>query len=421
MRDDHLDRGHKKQEPSTELSPVEPQDEAESLIVDLVQAGDLEAAIRILKFRKGLNLLKHDCLNQLRRAVVISGTLDQLVCLWNLAVDLRIAPNFKNLATLAIDNNMPAKLEYLLSQCLKLTLPTYPCIIDNVVKSESMEMVDPWKKITKARFQAFKGDKLAQSLGRLSFDNFISFSSIEPRHEHLILQIWKDLDVTDLFEESVLNEALVRIAKGCCSVKLAKFWIDAGVPVDHRRQGNSYTPLHHAAGKDTVEAAHLLRFLLQCGANPEGAKWKKKNGTKGDNKRPRDEKGAKGIAKWLGITWDELVAETAGVRDEIAAKEAERRASEERRNRHEHEQKFNEYQTELKLLEQEIKEIKAREPDSSNHAPYYQSQLMLLEQQNKKRLLIGRAEVDGVHLSRVESSSHLDAPKEGELDHALEQ
>ena len=68
----------------------------------------------------------------------------------------------------------------------------------------------------------------------------------------------------------------------------------------------------------------MMRFLLLNGADPE-ADQEKTEGSKRTPrpaKRVREEQGAKGIHRWLGKTWDELVEETNRIRnDKEAGKE----------------------------------------------------------------------------------------------------
>ena len=52
-----------------------------------------------------------------------------------------------------------------------------------------------------------------------------------------------------------------------------------------------------------------MKFLLEKGANPELG-WKRSNKT--GIVRPGQEKGAKEISRWLGVTWEELVYNTTG-------------------------------------------------------------------------------------------------------------
>ena len=64
---------------------------------------------------------------------------------------------------------------------------------------------------------------------------------------------------------------------------------------------NYASPLFFAAQRNTRSASELMKFLLESGADP----FRIVNG-----KLPENERGAKNLSKWLGMTWDELVEST---------------------------------------------------------------------------------------------------------------
>ena len=55
----------------------------------------------------------------------------------------------------------------------------------------------------------------------------------------------------------------------------------------------------------------MMKFLLFCGADPEPKPSRA-------NLRVQDEKGAKGISKWLGMSWEELVTKANEERQKTA-------------------------------------------------------------------------------------------------------
>ena len=91
------------------------------------------------------------------------------------------------------------------------------------------------------------------------------------------------------------------MASSTCSITLAKALIEYGATVDDRRSSLYLTPLHCAARQTSAAAADLMKMLLFAGADPEAKAGRAKL-------RISEEKGAKGISKWLGMSWDELVA-----------------------------------------------------------------------------------------------------------------
>ena len=132
-----------------------------------------------------------------------------------------------------------------------------------------------------------------------------------PYMEQFVIRLWKKRGFIESVNAVYLGVTLARIAQSCCSVRLAKYLVEAGANVDHRRSDKYMTPLHHAARRSNAEAAELMRFLLECGADPEV--------TSGNLERKisriRDEKGAKETSRWLGLSWDELVAQTKAGRE----------------------------------------------------------------------------------------------------------
>lgn len=122
-----------------------------------------------------------------------------------------------------------------------------------------------------------------------------------PNREQLLLSLWEKIDLPTKRGPEHLGSALRTVALTTCSVRLAKTLIEYGAVVDQRLSGHSLTPLQYAARRTSAEAAELMKFFLFSGADPNA-------------KAPRaklkisEEKGAQGISKWLGMSWDELVA-----------------------------------------------------------------------------------------------------------------
>ncbi|KAL9621920.1 MAG: hypothetical protein Q9160_003741 [Pyrenula sp. 1 TL-2023] len=129
--------------------------------------------------------------------------------------------------------------------------------------------------------------------------------------EDYLLQVWKKLDLLNSCGSIYVGDALFNVASTTCSIKLAEYLLDHGAEVDHRRSKRYMTPLQHAARKTTCKAANLMKLLLLKGADPEMIS---ENIYVAKKTRIRDEKGAKEISKWLGMSWDELLADVKAER-----------------------------------------------------------------------------------------------------------
>ncbi|KAK7972207.1 Nacht domain protein [Apiospora saccharicola] len=120
------------------------------------------------------------------------------------------------------------------------------------------------------------------------------------------------------------NKALLVIARTTRSCRLAEYLLDRGAGVDCRPGKNGMTALFAATSEDSARAAALAKLLLLRGADPETTRvaktGRRKAGRRGNlietTAKVRDQKGAKNIKKWLGVTWDELVADVQRERKE---------------------------------------------------------------------------------------------------------
>lgn len=113
------------------------------------------------------------------------------------------------------------------------------------------------------------------------------------------------------------------VARTTCSCRLAEYLLDRGADANYRHMGTAATPLFEAASNDSAEFAALTKLLLLRGANPETITAANR-GPSGNRikttMKVRDQKGAKGIAKWLGMTWDELIVDVQRQRKETGLK-----------------------------------------------------------------------------------------------------
>jgi hypothetical protein len=124
--------------------------------------------------------------------------------------------------------------------------------------------------------------------------------------EARVKHTWRVL--SEIWIPDSISAALVRLAKSTCSISLAKELIelgaDLGYPLNHHRNNGGMTALRLAAKKKSKEAALFMRFLLSQGVNPTEERHRQHGYAYFEI---GNERGAKEISKWLGVTWDELV------------------------------------------------------------------------------------------------------------------
>ncbi|MCJ1431111.1 hypothetical protein MMC27_000462 [Xylographa pallens] len=96
-----------------------------------------------------------------------------------------------------------------------------------------------------------------------------------------------------------------------CSIELATFIVDKGASINLRKPDRSRpcTALYDAVAANTRWGAKVAEMLLENGADP--------NITCGRSGTMRDLSGAKNFQKRLGITFDDLVDSTQGVRQQV--------------------------------------------------------------------------------------------------------
>ncbi|KAF5674658.1 Nacht domain-containing protein [Fusarium circinatum] len=141
-----------------------------------------------------------------------------------------------------------------------------------------------------------------------------------PNRERMLMKAWEDLKVFDIQKADERGKDLRNIADTSCSVNLARYAIQHGCEVDSKAHKNSPSALQFAARKTTQQAADLMKFLLLQGADPNMGSARNERSAK---IMIRDEKGARQISKWLGVTWEELVERTTEELQRIKSKEKE--------------------------------------------------------------------------------------------------
>jgi hypothetical protein len=209
-------------------------------------------------------------------------------------------------------------------------LEIYALFLPEILKAKSEEFRLDWEENVEAEYEAWIMKQPASNHrkstvpfgDRYRSEALLRTATGNPENTTFILLLWEKIDLAEVPERTYLGAALGRVAATCRSVKLARYLVDAGAPVDFRRSSKYMTPLHYAVTSDTPEAAELVKFLLGSGADLSAfSESSPKRGNK--IRRIRDEVGTKGISKWLGMSWDDLVENSRAERVEVDKTEAE--------------------------------------------------------------------------------------------------
>jgi hypothetical protein len=299
---DHVRKCHNEAKPSRS-DPVGPldTDEIQSLLLDLIKEDKVEEMRSVLPQARKL------CYGVVDMLLRTAGTIGSLAMANVLCTHLfkpddgaHYDINMITLAIASIKGGNMELIEWTMSEYGEQSrgiwdIPPINDLTISVLQSESPEIFDMWDK----RLVARKADTALWWIRRTG----ISQRQIGQTLEARLLGVWRREARCGRFKERSLGKALSEIAQRSCSTTQAKVLLECGAFVDYRKSSSYLTPLHHAARKNTLEAAELMKLLLLWGANPRPMS---KRSTYG-KKRISAEVGPCNISKWLGMTWDELV------------------------------------------------------------------------------------------------------------------
>lgn len=296
MRDEHLDSGHQETKSQAKLFPSNLDiDEIQPLFFDLIRLDKVEAVNSILHH---FNKLKVSVQEDLEELVASSGSasMAQVVC--------KLEGRERDLLLLAksIEGMNFETFRWFLSRIDNVIRERYTTytgkVLDALLKSGSLEM---FQECEKYLIDMFCQTSLRQSSVLLSV---IRATAGCPVREKFLLSLWAGLgtgNATSSFNSKQNLEAAVRnVAKTTCSLVLTKALFEYGAKSDSSISAHYTTALHFAARQSSPQAAELMKFLLYHGADPERQATRSRL-------KISEEKGAKEIAKWLGMSWDELV------------------------------------------------------------------------------------------------------------------
>jgi hypothetical protein len=323
MRDDHIELSHKDAVPSDDLismNTVTDFDQFKSLLVDLVKADQVTQVQSCLSNYQGQEALP---LKELRRTAARFSSRAMMEVLFphsDLLSSEHRDFSYVELCFAALDGGNLDTSKYLAPFLIRRTPPDmmtgYGALQRDIFGRASEVLCKIWVDALTMSFAHVRGThRYAYLLGRGMFgDLAIGWTAGRPAREQYLLSVWERL-IQDpkLRTRQILGNALIHAAGLTSSVKLAGWLLDRGVEPDFRISDRFATALYSAAKKDSYQAALLLKFLLFRGADPTIRHRHQNRGSKRDQLAdPIEEaKGPKNISKWLGISWAELVAQTA--------------------------------------------------------------------------------------------------------------
>lgn len=317
MRDDHLKHGHSHDvDPglsSTTLPQKIEDEELQPLVFDLIETNKLEIITLLMPSLHNLERFVQMEI-AIHAAKMGSTTILQLLNDSGLLTgaffmkDELCWEKFSDLAEWTVASESMSLSKTLLCWVATLDLhksnteefqPTIKNILLSVIVLESRDLFELWRPILVSGF-GIAGTTMKVALA-FTFPGTIATTDNKPARERMLLVIWEECKALDKMKKRERNQVLRSIADTSCSVNLARYGIRHGCEVDAKATETSPTALQFAARKTTQQAADLMKFLLLQGADPNLGTPKK---------MIRDEKGAREISKWLGLTWEELVERT---------------------------------------------------------------------------------------------------------------
>jgi hypothetical protein len=332
MRDEHLEQFHNPDDILTNGAIGELDDiDLEYVCLDLVKANDVSkirelAAVGMLKDKSYLGDLVA-CAAKYASPEMMKMLLDQGEYIQREAYPQSLS---KFLMPEIVAGNNLKTLEYILQTNSKdwgkVQLGRYfeswrARSLSEVLKKGSDEMLHIFRKwMEQDVLKEEKRPCLVES-------SMIAATAGDIYREQILLGLWRKVP-SQRWSKPYWKNAILNVASTTCSIELATFLVNQGVPVDRRKGKAVITPLLHVARKSNAKAAQLVRFLLFNGAETvveivQGGKtWNKKRLKNGEDIKKSqihvsEQKGAQQISKWLGVTFDELVAEAKKARGEL--------------------------------------------------------------------------------------------------------
>jgi hypothetical protein len=168
--------------------------------------------------------------------------------------------------------------------------------------SSSEEIFQTWKR---GMLKWAGGANVNACIESLGLEEVVTVAT-GPFRESRMISIWEELASAGVLTYAHVKRALTSVALYSCSLQLTKALLEHGAAVGGRGAGHLMeVALSIASGYTTKRAAQLMQFLLLAGAKG----WRTQSDETGGRTIIASNKlGARKISKWLGMSWDELVA-----------------------------------------------------------------------------------------------------------------
>lgn len=306
MRDGHIECSHQEARPQARLVPSNPDvDELQPLLFDLIRLDKVEA-VKSIMFH--FNKLDYSVQREMLDLVASSGSGLMARVLSNARVPNEGWLDWIDYCTTSIKNMnfetlrwfLP-KIDEALEKETVIDFGNTKFFLAALTESGSLEIFRECEKHVIILLR--QNSSISYDNTRICLDgSMIRATAGNLDREHILVSIWAALKMGNMNANTrkYVREALGRVARTTHSIFLAKTLLEYGADVNHPKGRSFLGPLHFASRHDSHQAAELMRFLLYNGADPE---------THSNHARLqiRDEKGPKNIARWIGISWDDLV------------------------------------------------------------------------------------------------------------------
>ncbi|RGP72615.1 nacht domain [Fusarium longipes] len=320
MRDDHFENGHLNLADSHMPNAGPPEkfedEEIQPLMFDLIDTNQVEIIKSLIP---RLDVLDRSVQRQfsMHAARIGSSTVLQLFydCglltrVWTPISGRSDWDELTELAVQAIDSECANLSKVLISWIMTWDTHVYKrggfefrLFVQQIVSAniavESQELFNLWKPNLTSGFGV--ADMTSGVAPVFIWPPVIAVTENIPKRERMLIDFWEEFKLVETSNARGRSPILANIANSSCSINLTQYALDHGCLVDAGHNSSCPTALQYAARKTTEAAANLMEFLLLQGADPNKSNSKKSIG---------DEKGAREVSKWLGVTWEQLVERT---------------------------------------------------------------------------------------------------------------